>query len=321
VRDFGAADTEQDAQNFGVGDPLRKLWIQAAAAMFDKGEVKAGRVRNRLREVRNIHRLGRIGSHVIVGPRNGRMLADRERGNSVREFIAEVRISGAAAITSPPGGVDRKLHEVGKSANLLGSSSLAAWESAELVEAYGVSSLGGEIRVDEIFVGQFVFGVVMDVLRHVAIELGKRQSIKRTSSGHSIGISRNELAGEGGNFVVLSACKLCVLQPEIAFDDFGGCQEPENGSIARGQRAAAFLGAEQLGSEQAAGRDGSAGYADAFQKRTPTDLTACWGIFLYRVSGEIGGWETTACHNPRSDDQEGIWAPLGIDLSGESRRV
>src|SRR5579864_1172451 len=99
VRDFGAADAEQDAQNFGAGDPLRKLWIQAAAALFDKGEVEAGRVRDRLREVRNIHRLGRIGFHVIVGPWNGRMVADRERGNGVWEFIAEVRVFGAAAIT------------------------------------------------------------------------------------------------------------------------------------------------------------------------------------------------------------------------------
>ena len=57
-------------------------------------------------------------------------------------------------------------------------------------------------------------------------------------------------------------------------------QEPQNGSIARGERAAAFLGAEQFGSEQAAGRDSSAGHADAFQKGTATDLAACWGIFF-----------------------------------------
>jgi hypothetical protein len=56
------------------------------------------------------------------------------------------------------------------------------------------------------------------------------------------------------------------LQPEVAFDDFGGSQESENRSIARGQRTAAFLGAEQFGSEQTAGRDSSAGHADAFQK-------------------------------------------------------
>ena len=48
VHCFGGAETEQDSQHFRVGDPLSQRWVQAGAALFDKSEVEAGRVGDRL---------------------------------------------------------------------------------------------------------------------------------------------------------------------------------------------------------------------------------------------------------------------------------
>jgi hypothetical protein len=66
VHDLGAADAEQDGQYLWTGGLLRELGVEAGAALFDEGEVEAGRVGDRLQMV------GR--GEVCVAARNGRVL-------------------------------------------------------------------------------------------------------------------------------------------------------------------------------------------------------------------------------------------------------
>jgi len=92
VGDLGAADAEQDAQDFRAGDPLGKLRIEAASALLDKGEVEAGGVGNGLGKVGNIVRLGGVGFHIVVGSGNGGVLVNGQSGDSVGKSVAEVGV-------------------------------------------------------------------------------------------------------------------------------------------------------------------------------------------------------------------------------------
>ena len=86
------------------------------------------------------------------------------------ERVAEIGVLGAATVTRPPGSIDAELRQVCQPAKLICARRLTAWESTELVQIDRFSALGGQVFVDEHFVRKFVFGIVMDVLRHVAVE-------------------------------------------------------------------------------------------------------------------------------------------------------
>src|SRR5271166_6165998 len=79
VCDLGSANAEQDAQNFHAGYPLSELWVEAAAALLDGSEVKAGRVGDRLKEVGV--------QQVVVGSGNCRVLSHRQRRDRGRESV------------------------------------------------------------------------------------------------------------------------------------------------------------------------------------------------------------------------------------------
>ena len=159
MHDFRSADAEQDSQHLGVSDSLSQGWVQARTALLDRAEVKARRVGDSLQMAG--------ATEISVGAGYGGVLSDGQRGNRLRKTVAEVWILRTAAVTRPPTGVHRELREVREPAKLVGARRFAAGQSAELVEAHGVSALGSEIRVDEGLVGKFVFGIVMNVLRHV----------------------------------------------------------------------------------------------------------------------------------------------------------
>ena len=223
----------------------------------------AGDLRNRLAGLRP-QGLGGIGFHVFLRPGDGGVLVYGQSGDGVWERIAKVGVLGAAAVAGPPTCVDRKLHQVREAADLLGAGGLAAGQGAELVEVDGVGAFGGEVVVDEILVRQFVFCVVVDVLGHVAVKLGQDQSIARASAGLSVGVSGNQLARQRGKLSVLNSSEFRVLQPEIAFDNFCGGKEAEDGGITGGEGVAALLCAEKFGAENTACGQGCAGHADAF---------------------------------------------------------
>ncbi len=101
----------------------------------------------------------------------------------MREGVAEIRILRTAAVTRPPTRVYGKLRKVGQTAELIGAGRFAAGQSAELVENHGVCALGSEIRIDENLMAEFVFRIVVNVLRHVGIQLGNGVGVKRAAAG------------------------------------------------------------------------------------------------------------------------------------------
>src|SRR5215472_168821 len=146
VTDLGSANAEENAQNLQAGGTLRKLRVKAGATLLDESEVEACSVGHGLNEVR----IGGIG----VGSRNCRVLSLGETGDGREKCVTQIRILRSAAIARPPGGIDRKLHQVGEaSEGLVGTGGLAAGKSAEPIQIYGVRTLGRKIRVDEDFVG------------------------------------------------------------------------------------------------------------------------------------------------------------------------
>ena len=72
VRCLGWADTEQDAQHFRIGDPLRQRWVEAGATLLDKPKVEARRVGDRLdvvlRSARSPSCLGMAGNCPLLKP-------------------------------------------------------------------------------------------------------------------------------------------------------------------------------------------------------------------------------------------------------------
>ena len=123
---LSSADAEQDAQNFHVGHPLRQFGVEARSALLNPGKVKTSGVGDRLNKVHIVR--------VSVRSRNRRMLSNGECGNGVRKRVAEVRVLGEAAVTSPPAGIDRELHQVRQTPDLVGSGCLAAGQSAKAIK-------------------------------------------------------------------------------------------------------------------------------------------------------------------------------------------
>ena len=119
------------------------------------------------------------------------MLPDGQRWDGLTECVPEIGVLGAATVTRPPGGVDAELHQVREPAKLICARRRTAWKSTELVQIDLLSALGGQVFVDEHFVRQFVFGIVMNVLRHVAVQRQKVLHVQRISSCGLRGIARN----------------------------------------------------------------------------------------------------------------------------------
>src|SRR5579864_9143977 len=119
VTDFGSTDGEYDAQYFDMSHSLRQFGIEARAALLDESKVEARGVRDCLKEVHMVH----IG----VGPGNGGVLVDRQRGDGWTELVTEVRVFVTAAVASPPGGIDCELCQVCKpTEGFVGSGRLTA---------------------------------------------------------------------------------------------------------------------------------------------------------------------------------------------------
>ena len=55
---------------------------------------------------------------------------------SWRKGVAEVGVLGAAAVASPPSGVDGELRQVSKAAELVRAGGLAAGQSAEAIQVH-----------------------------------------------------------------------------------------------------------------------------------------------------------------------------------------
>ncbi len=69
---------------------------------------------------------------------------------------------------------------------------------------------------------EFILGIIVDILRHVPIEISERRGVRT-------------IAAAAGDFAILDAPELIVLQPKIALDLFDGRQESQDRDIALGR--------------------------------------------------------------------------------------
>src|ERR1700757_4598924 len=228
---------------------LGKHRVQAAPSLLDPWKVKTCRIADCLYEI-GIRRVG-------VGSRNGSVLPHGKRGNGVAEFIPEIGVASAAAVSGPEIGVNAELCEIGEaSESLVRSCGLARGESTEGIKIDRVRPFGSEVGVQKNFVAQFVFGVIGDVLVHVSVKLKDSIGVSGVSAGGLRGISGNQLAGEFGDFSVLDTCEFVVLQPDIALDDFRRGDETKDRGIALTERPTLVLSerGQALGQQSGTGR-------------------------------------------------------------------
>jgi hypothetical protein len=98
-------------------------------------------------------------------------------------------------------------------------------------------------------VADLVVGVIGDVLRHIAVEVRQRGDVRRIATVHS--------------------SELVVLLPEVALDQLGRGEEPQDRDVALRDRAAP---GHRFGREQSAARyRRGTGQTDALQERAPPD--------------------------------------------------
>ena len=83
---------------------IRIRRVEAVATLFNGRKMKSGGIRDRLKEVGIVQ--------IIIGSGNCRMLPNRQSGDRLREGVTEIGVLGAAAVPSPPTGVQRELREV-----------------------------------------------------------------------------------------------------------------------------------------------------------------------------------------------------------------
>src|SRR5450759_5124806 len=196
---------------------------------------------------------GRVGDgldvvykrQVFVASRNGRELAVGEAGNRRRERVSEVRVLRPAPIARPITRVDGQLHEICQTADLLRSGGFAAGQRAELIQIDGLRTLRSQVGVDESEMGEFILGVVMDVLGHVPIEHLERLRVSRA-------------AGTARYLAILDAAELVVLLPQIGLKDLRGSKESQYGRIAYSDSRLRF-GERRQRNESGTGRAGTQG--------------------------------------------------------------
>ena len=121
-----------------------------------------------------------------------------------------------------------------------------------------------QVGVDEGEMGEFVVGVVVDVLGHVRVEHRERVCV--------IGI-----ATAAGHFAVLDAAELVVLLPGIGLEDLGRGEELENRRVSRGE-AAACKRRRRIG-QQPPGADSSCSGRGALEQEGATGVEIPFGRF------------------------------------------
>ncbi len=187
---LGWPDAQHDPQDLDAGYALRQRWIEARPSLFDSSEVKSSRVGNGLNVL--------VGCQVRIGSGNCGMLVYRQTGNGLWERITEIRVLRAAAIASPPTGVDGQLHQIRESRLAAGPGRSAAFQRAKLLQIDDVRALRCQVRINEILMRKFILGIVMNILRHIGIEDLQRSGIRWTTTS-----SRDLAILDSSEFVVL----------------------------------------------------------------------------------------------------------------------
>src|SRR5580698_998362 len=170
VSDLVSADTQCNLQDLQAADLLAQRRIQTGTALFDVSEMKCGHICDRL----DVHVAGNTGRilersaiEISIRPGNGVHPVERER---LRKGSAKVRVRGAA-ITNVPTGIYIELQEVGEPPDIGGGSSLAALQSAELIEVHWIGALRFKVGIQEGRVTYFIQSVARDILRTIGVKV------------------------------------------------------------------------------------------------------------------------------------------------------
>ena len=163
----------------------------------------------------------------------------------LREARAEVRVA-RAAVARVEAGVDVQAHQVGEPPDLAGARGLAARQGAERVEVDGVGALRHQVGVEERGVARLVVGVLVDVVRHVVVDVDERPPVGRgcrrprrrarctAARGRSRG-SRRRPGTAGSRCRPSSAgprARAGAARPQDARRGRGGARQPEAGQEA-----------------------------------------------------------------------------------------
>jgi hypothetical protein len=133
------------------------------------------------------------------------MLPDSQGRDNVGKRRTKIRVP-TTAVPRPPARVDRQLHQIRETADLIGAGRLTARQRPERVQIDRLGAFRHQVRVDELRVADLVVGVIADVLRHVAVEDGERRRVTRRRR--------------------VDAAQFVVLLPQISLDELGGGKEP-----------------------------------------------------------------------------------------------
>src|SRR6266487_413488 len=113
-----------------------------------------------------------LGMKVPIVSRNRRKLPFQQTRNCRWEGVPKIGVLRAAAVARPETGVHSELHEVGESSLvLLGTCRLTAGQRAKPIQIDWLRALGSQVRVDEREVSELILGIVVDILRHVLIQV------------------------------------------------------------------------------------------------------------------------------------------------------
>src|SRR5581483_10776339 len=208
---LGRANTEQNAQNLWIADPLGQRWVEAGATLLDEGEVEARRIGYCLDVI--------VGGEITIVSGNRRKLPLHQTWDGWREGATQIGVLGTAAIAGPITGVYRELHEVGEPSDLLSTCRFAARQGAELIQIDGTCADRLQVGVDEGEVAHLILGIVVDILGHVGVQ-------------ELDGLRVDWIPTATRDFTVLNTGEFVVLLPQIGFENLGCGQKPENGYIA-----------------------------------------------------------------------------------------
>jgi hypothetical protein len=106
-------------------------------------------------------------------------------------------------------------------------------------------------------VADFIVGVVVDVLGHVAIQFLKSSHVQSIA------------AVDSGDFAVLGSSQLRILEPKVGLDDFGGSQNPENSDVSVREVAVLTKGPRPSAQQPGPEGCGTRRHDSLFQKCAP----------------------------------------------------
>jgi hypothetical protein len=139
-----------------MGNTLSQRWVEAAATLFDKGEMKARCVGDRLDAI--------IGSKIVIAARNRRKLANHQSRNRLRKCRSQIGVFRVTAIPRPPAGIYGKLHEVGEAPDLPGTCRTTARQVTKTIKIDRIRAFCDQVFVEERGMAYLVISVVMDIL-------------------------------------------------------------------------------------------------------------------------------------------------------------